>query len=79
MEMLENFNVHTGLSTHRFSRVSRPWQGALFTVMGKYHKMDTKKYPNIFECHIMYRTNIRIYLNATYLANKYLNIFVLQK
>ena len=48
-----------------------------FTVISEYHKMDTNKYLNIFECHIMYRTNIRIYLNATYLPNEYLNIFVL--
>ena len=27
----------------------------------------------------MYRMNIRIYLDATYLPNEYLNIFVFQK
>ena len=48
------------------------------SVMSKYHKIHTNEYPNIFGCHIKYRTNIRIYLNATYLPNKYLNIFVLR-
>ena len=49
------------------------------TVMSKYHKLDTKKYPNIFGCHIMYRMNIQIYLDATYLPNKYPNIFIFWK
>ena len=49
------------------------------SVMSEYHKMDTNKYSNIFGCHIMYRTNIRIYLNATYLPKEYPNIFVLRK
>ena len=44
-------------------------------VMSKYHKMDMNKYPSIFRCHIMYQTNIWIYLNATYLPNEYPNIF----
>ena len=44
--------------------------------MSKYHKMDTNKYPNILGCHIMYQTNIRLYSDATYLPNKYPNIFV---
>ena len=35
-------------------------------VMSKYHKMDQKKYTNIFECHIFYRTNIQIYSDVTY-------------
>ena len=47
--------------------------------MSEYHKMETNKYPNIFGCHIMYRTNIGIYLNATNLPNEYRNIFVLWK
>ena len=49
------------------------------TVMSKYHKMDTNKYLNIFGCHIMYQANIRIYSDATYLPNKYPNIFVRRK
>ena len=65
----------------RNSKVKVPVVALLLTalaipVMSKYHKMDTNEYPNIFECHILYRTNIRIYLDATYLANKYPNIFV---
>ena len=40
---------------------------------------DTNKYPNIFGCNIMYQTNIWIFLDATYLPNKYPNIFVRQK
>ena len=44
-------------------------------VMSKYHKMDMNEYPSIFRCHIMYQTNIWIYLNATYLPNEYPNIF----
>ena len=47
--------------------------------MSEYHKMDPNKYPNIFECHIIYEKNIQIYLDATYLPNKYPNIFVLGK
>ena len=47
--------------------------------MSEYDKMDTNKSPNIFGCHTMYQTNIQIHLNATYLPNKYPNIFVLQK
>ena len=35
------------------------------TVMSEYHKMDTNKYLNIFEYHIMYRMNIQIYSDAT--------------
>ena len=49
------------------------------SVMSEYHKMDTNKYPNKFGCRIMYRTNIGIYLDATYLPNKYLNIFLRRK
>ena len=45
-------------------------------VMSEYHKMDTNKYPNILRCHIMYRTNTQIYSDATYLPNKYPNIFI---
>ena len=52
------------------------WGGA---VMNEYNKKDTNKYSSIFGCHIMHRTNIRIYSNATYLQNKYPNIFVLRK
>ena len=48
------------------------------TVMSKYHKMDTNKYPNIFGFHIMNRTNIQIYLDAIYLPNEHPNIFVLR-
>ena len=58
-------------------------------VMSEYHKMDPNKYPNIFGCHIIYRTNIQIYLDAHELTkriseniwipknwtNKYPNIF----
>ena len=44
------------------------------SVMSEYHKMDTDKYPNVFGCHIMYGTNIRIYLHATNIQNKYLHI-----
>ena len=51
----------------------------LEAVMSKYHIMDTNEYPNTFECHIMYQTNIQIYSNATYLPNKYPNIFLLRK
>ena len=47
--------------------------------MSKYHKRDTNKYPNILGCHIMYRTNIRLYSDATYLPNKYPNIIVRRK
>ena len=54
-------------------------QDKLEAVMSKYHKMDTKKYPNIFGCHIVYQMNIRIYLDAKYLPNKYPNIFVFRK
>ena len=32
----------------------------------EYHKIDMNKYPNIFGCHIMYRTVIQIYLDATF-------------
>ena len=61
-------------------------------VMSEYHKMDTNEHRNIFGCHIMYRriskyirmphyvpTNIQIYSDATYLPNKYPNIFVRRK
>ena len=43
--------------------------------MSKYHKTDPNKYPNIFGCNIINRTNIQIYLDATYLPSKYPNIF----
>ena len=49
------------------------------SVLREYHEMDTNKYPNIFGFHNMYQTNISIYLNATYLQNKYLNILVFRK
>ena len=49
------------------------------TVMSQYHKMATNEYPNIFGCHIMYRMNIRIFSDATYLPNEYPNIFVFRK
>ena len=45
-------------------------KGSLDSVMSEYHKIDTNKYPNIFGCHIMYRTNIRINSDATYLAKE---------
>ena len=48
-------------------------------VMSEYHIMDPNKYTNIFGCHVIYRTNIQIYSDATYLLNKYPNIFVLGK
>ena len=35
------------------------------SVMSKYHKMHPNEYPNIFGCRIVYRTNIRQYLDAT--------------
>ena len=38
--------------------------------------MDPNKYPNIFRCHIIYPTNIGIYLDATFLPNKYPNVSV---
>ena len=50
--------------------------------MGDYCKMDTNEYSklgylNIIGCHIiMYKTNIRIYLDATYLLNEYPNILI---
>ena len=53
--------------------------GELDPVMSEYHKIDTNEYPNIFGWHIMYRMNIRIYSDATYLPNEYPNIFVFQK
>ena len=49
------------------------------SVMNKYHKMDTNEYLNIFGCHIMYRKNIQIYSDATYLRNKYPSILVRRK
>ena len=62
-----------GTETNYFSQESTiPFKA----VMSKYDKMDTNEYPNIFGSHIMYQTNIRIYLDATNLPNKYLNIFV---
>ena len=48
-------------------------------VMSEYKKMDTNKYWNILGSHNMYRLNIRIYLDPTYLPKIYLNIFVLRK
>ena len=48
-------------------------------VMSEYHKMDMNKYWNILGCHIMYRTNIQIYLDATYLPKEYPTILVLRK
>ena len=51
-------------------------QKPIGSVMTEYHKMDTNKYPNKFRCHIMYRTNILIYLDGQYLPNEYPNIFV---
>ena len=45
-------------------------------VMSKYHKMDPNEYPNIFWCHIIKQTNIQIVVDAKYLPNKYLNIFL---
>ena len=48
-------------------------------VMSEYNKIDPNNYPNIFGSHILYRINIRIYTDATYLPNKYPNIFVLGK
>ena len=52
---------------------------SLGPVMSEYHELDTKEYPNIFGCHIMYRMNIRIYSDETHLPNEYPNIFVLRK
>ena len=49
------------------------------SVMSKNLTMDTSEYPNIFGFHIMYRTNMRIYSDATYLPNEYPNIFVHRK
>ena len=46
--------------------------------MSEHHKMDTNKYPNIFGGHIKYQANIRIYSDAMYLPNKYINIFAKQ-
>ena len=55
------------------------YENQLPPVMSKYHEMDTNEYLNIFGCHIMYRTNIQIYLDETYLPNEYPNIFILRK
>ena len=52
---------------------------AFVSVMSKNLKMDTSEYPNKFGFHIMNRTNMRIYSDATYLPNKYPNIFVRRK
>ena len=49
------------------------------SVMSKFHKMDPNEYPNKFGCHIIYRTDIRIYSDAIYLLNEYPSIFVLRK
>ena len=44
-------------------------------VISKYYRMDPNKYQNIFGCQIVYRMNIRIYLDVTNLPNEYPNIF----
>ena len=49
------------------------------SVMSEDRKMDLNEYPNIFRCHLIYQTIIRIYLDDTYLPNKYPNILVLGK
>ena len=43
-------------------------------VMREYHKMNPNKDTIMFGFYIIYRTNIWIYLDATYLSNKYQNI-----
>ena len=53
--------------------------GKLASVMSKYHKMDTNEYLNLFGGHIMYRMNIQMYSDATFLPNEYPNIFVFRK
>ena len=44
------------------------------TVMSKYHKMDTNKYPNIFGFHIMNRTNIQ-YIWMPYIYRTSIRIY----
>ena len=64
----------------QIAAMSAIWEEASWRVfMSEYHKMDTNEYPNIFGCHIIYRMNIQIYSNATYLPNEYPNIFIFRK
>ena len=75
---LLSIKVHSTVPSTVHSAVFSTVYSTVYTgpVMSKYHKIDINQYPNIFGCHNMYQKKIRIYSDATYLLNKYPNIFV---